>query len=158
MRALRLKREECYVWRRRSTLLRGPKSLTSFKNTDKTVHREKLTQRYFSFLLKSHKHSICPLLYSKTCKISTFIKGPFVFLSLLVIFSLIGRARGLCCRVRRVFFCFHVHQKPLWNYYITCFPKCIKVKTSYNNLKEMEIDCALNSTLFFTFIVRKSLR
>lgn len=69
-RALRLKRE-CYRRRRSRTL-----HLFLF-NTDTTVQRKKHTQRYFFLPLKSHKHSVCPLLYSKTCKISTFIKGQF---------------------------------------------------------------------------------
>jgi len=92
-------------------VMRTQNLLLLLKHWQNSTQREAYTKIFFSFLLKSHKHSICPLLYSKTCKISTFIKGPFLFfLCLHLIFSLIGRARGFCCRLEQFYFCSRVHE------------------------------------------------
>lgn len=75
MRALRLKRER-YVTKTVNFCYEDLNLLlTFFKNTDMNKHRDRSLHKIV-FLPFEIKHSVCPLLYSKTCKISTFIKGP----------------------------------------------------------------------------------
>lgn len=76
--------------------------MSSFKTLTRQ-HRDAEAYTNIVFLpLKSHKHSIGPLLYSKTCNISPFIKGPFFSAH----FSSLGLAGGFCCKLEQciVFF------------------------------------------------------
>lgn len=115
-RALRLK-HKCYEATKVNLCYEDPRSLTSSLTRTRQYREKKHTQRYFSF-----KHSTCPPLYSKTCKISTFIKGPFFS----VYFSsfLIGLTRGSCCNLEQCifsFFCSHVKIRFSYCFYFYFF-------------------------------------
>lgn len=82
-----------------------------WKHRHKSTEKEAYAKIVFLPFEIAHKHSICPLLYSKTCKISTFIKGPCFPLFTSHLF--IGLARGFCCKLEQyvVFFLFSCTSK-----------------------------------------------
>lgn len=79
------------LWMKVNFCYEDLKVILLLKHWYNSTEKEAYT-KFFFLLLKSHKHSVCLLLYSKTCKISTFIKGPLFLCLLLILF--------------RVFFCF----------------------------------------------------